>query len=57
MTEVPDADHTFSSAEWRSGVERLTVGWMRKPAGADGGQDHAQGGNMIKGWIFLMDSK
>ena len=33
MTEVPAADHTFSSAEWRSGVERLTIGWMKQASG------------------------
>jgi exosortase A-associated hydrolase 1 len=33
MTEIPAADHTFSSAEWRSGVERLTIGWMKRVSG------------------------
>lgn len=33
MTEVPAADHTFSSAVWRSGVERLTIGAMKQASG------------------------
>ena len=25
---VPDADHTFSSGEWRTQIERLTLEWL-----------------------------
>ena len=26
--EIPDADHTFSTAQWRSHVERATINWL-----------------------------
>lgn len=32
VTELAEADHTFSSVEWRSAVERLTVGWIERVA-------------------------
>lgn len=32
--EVAGADHTFSSAEWRSVVEAMTVDWLRRETGA-----------------------
>lgn len=32
--EVAGADHTFSSAEWRSVVEAITVDWLRRETGA-----------------------
>ena len=34
VREVADADHTFSSGEWRAAVEALTIGWLRGEAGA-----------------------
>lgn len=34
LREVPDADHTFSTGEWRAAVETLTVGWLRGETGA-----------------------
>lgn len=29
QTEIPDADHTFSNAEWRSQIERMTIEWLK----------------------------
>lgn len=29
QTGIPDADHTFSSAEWRSQIERMTIEWLK----------------------------
>lgn len=34
VREVPDADHTFSTGEWRAAVETLTVGWLLGLSGA-----------------------
>ena len=33
--EVPEADHTFSSARWRGEVEALTLAWLREAILAD----------------------
>lgn len=34
IKEVAEADHTFSSGEWRAAVEALTIGWLHGEAGA-----------------------
>jgi exosortase A-associated hydrolase 1 len=33
MEEIEEADHTFSSAEWRDRVERRTTDWLREAFG------------------------
>jgi exosortase A-associated hydrolase 1 len=33
QNEIPEADHTFSSAEWRGQVEKITLQWLDKRAG------------------------
>ncbi len=33
IVELPDADHTFSTARWRSEVAEATRSWLREWAG------------------------
>ncbi len=42
VRDVPDADHTFSTGEWRAAVETLTVGWLLGELGADRLKNNAQ---------------
>lgn len=36
--DLRNADHTFSSVEWRDEVSRITLGWLHQIAGAPRGQ-------------------
>lgn len=43
IREMPDADHTFSTSEWRTAVEAWTLAWLDGMAGAERRTGNADG--------------
>lgn len=47
IREVIDADHTFSSSEWRTAVEKLTIDWLRSETGVRAPDNQCTSGGML----------